>query len=192
MFCSLFDPVDSVTEFDNIHVQLHYPLLCQQMLHQEREVGFQPLPDPGSSLPEKQRARALVGDGRDTSHWLVLTLSPLDRLLHLDPVKAIVTEKSAIFHLPDSIQKVLGNLVERNQSIVNVTPISLRSHCLNTPKDHECGNRRIEKADVENLQDGDESDENDEQDTRPQPAWTISLFPGHDRTLIRNESKPIF
>ena len=103
-----------------------------------------------------------------------------------------MTEKPAIFHLPDSIQKVLGNLVERNPSIVNVTPISLRSHRLNTAKDHECGNWRIEKADVENLQDGNEGDKNNDQDTRPQPKWTISRFPRHDMVLIRNESKPIF
>lgn len=62
MLGGFFDSVDAVAEFDNIHVELEYSLLRQQVFHQERVVRLQAFSDPGSALPEKQGTSALIGD----------------------------------------------------------------------------------------------------------------------------------
>lgn len=188
VFGSLFNPVNAVPHFDSVYVQLEYPLFSQEVLHEESEIGFQTFPDPGPPLPEKQGTRTLVGDCGDASHGLMLTLSPLYGNFHLDPVEAFMVEKSAILHLPDRVEKIVRHLIERNPPIVDIAVIPLRKHRLDTPKDHERGNRRIEKTNVENFQDRNKCDENNQQDSSPKPGWTFPRFPRHEPVLIRSES----
>src|ERR1700755_3548364 len=93
----------------------------------------------------------------------------LNCLFHLDPVKTIMAEKAAIFDLPDAIEKIVGNLVERNPPVLNVAAVALCDHRLNTANNHQRGDRRIEKADINNFQDRDERKRYQEQDNKANP-----------------------
>ena len=59
---------------------------------------------------------------------------------------------------------------------MNVSAIPLCNHRLDTAKNHQGGYRRIEKADVDNLQDGDQREKNKEQDSSAKPKWTFRVF----------------
>src|SRR5277367_2154992 len=107
------------------------------MFHQKRIVGFQPFSDPGPTLPEKQRTSALVGNSRHTLHRSMSAFCELDCLLHFDPVKTVMAEKPAVFDLPDAIEKIVGNLVERDPSVLNVAVIALCDHCFDTANNHQ-------------------------------------------------------
>src|ERR1700686_242788 len=164
------------------------------MFHQERIIGLQTFSDPGSTLPEKQGTSALVGNSRNALYCSVFTFCALDCLLHLDPVKPIVVEESAVLHLPDAIEKIVRNLFEWDPSVLNVTTIPPCDHRLDTTKNHQGGYRWVEKADVGNLQDGNERANDQEHDSSANPRYTSARFPRHHlelRKFIRNESIPI-
>ena len=85
----------------------------------------------------------------------MLAFCALDRLFHLYPVKPIVAEEAAIFHLPDAIEKIVGHFVEWNPLVLNIAAIPLGDHGLEPPNNHQRSDRRVEKTDVDCLQDWD-------------------------------------
>lgn len=103
----------------------------------------------------------------------------LNRLLHLDPIEAIMTEKTAVLHLPNAVQEIIGNPVKGDPSILNVAVIPLCDHRLDSAKNHQGGHRGIEKAHVKNFQNGDKREDNEEQDDRAKPRSPFPRFPRH-------------
>src|SRR5580704_3732276 len=121
----------------------------------------------------------------------------LDCLLHLDPVKTIMAEKTTIFDLPDAIEKIVGNLVERNPPVLYVAAVALCDHRFDTANNHQSGDRRIEKSDINNLQDRDKRERDKKQDYKTNPRQAFPRFPRHQlnsgvRSCRRGDSEAPF
>ena len=100
----------------------------------------------------------------------MLFLSAPDRELHFNPVKALVVKESAVFHLPDALQKILWNLVKRDPAIMNFALVLTACESFNSTKKHEAGDRWVKESDIDDLKGGNYDNCNDEYEKDAEPG----------------------
>src|ERR1700676_915385 len=121
----------------------------------------------------------------------MFTFCALNRFLHLDPIKTVVAEETAVFHLPNAIEKIIGDPFERDPTTLNFATVSFGDHRLDSAKNHQGGDRRIEKANIDDPKNGNEGQDQEDEESNAKPrAAFFPRFTRHHLILNRNGSTP--
>jgi hypothetical protein len=103
----------------------------------------------------------------------------LDRFLHLNPIESFMAEEPRILHLPDGLEKIIGNLVDRDPTISDFATVSMGHHRFASPNHHQSRDRRIDESNREDLQDRQEKARNQQQNQKTDPIKRFARFTCH-------------